>query len=226
MSHFFSRQSPKQLTSFAKSGLLTLGIFYTTFLRASKILVMPLVFLNKFVYFCTMNKMIEILKGLHPGLFLQRELGNRKLKSGHFAESIGEHPQTLSAIIRGRRSMNTPLSLRIEQALGLEEGFLMTLQVYYDIAEEKRKLSHSHRPDLTKFRSTIFWDTMIENIDFTTHSRYVINRVFERGNEEEIKEIIRFYGRDVILDKINLNTKSPFENNIKANIKKYFDYET
>ena len=186
---------------------------------------MPLVFLNKFVYFCTMNKMIEILKGLHPGLFLQRELGNRKLKSGHFAESIGEHPQTLSAIIRGRRSMNTPLSLRIEQALGLEEGFLMTLQVYYDIAEEKRKLSHSHRPDLTKFRSTIFWDTMIENIDFTTHSRYVINRVFERGNEEEIKEIIRFYGRYVILDKINLNTKSPFENNIKANIKQYLGSE-
>jgi hypothetical protein len=121
--------------------------------------------------------------------------------------------------------MNTPLSLRIEQALGLEEGFLMTLQVYYDIAEEKRKLSQNHRPDLTKFRSTIFWDTKIENIDFTAHSRYVINRVFERGNEEEILEVIRFYGRDVILDNINLKVKSPFENNIKANIKQYLDYE-
>ena len=172
-----------------------------------------------------MNRMIEILKGLHPGLFLQRELGNRKLKSGQFAESIGEHPQTLSAIIRGRRSMNTPLSLRIEQALGLEEGFLMTLQVYYDIAEEKRKLSQNHHPDLTKFRKTLFWDTTIENIDFAAHRRYVINRVFERGNEEEIQEVIRFYGRDVILDNINLNAKSPFENNIKANIKLYLDYE-
>ena len=172
-----------------------------------------------------MNRMIEILKGLHPGLFLQRELGNRKLKSGQFAESIGEHPQTLSAIIRGRRSMNTPLSLRIEQALGLEEGFLMTLQVYYDIAEEKRKLSQNHRPDLTKFRSTIFWDTKIENIDFAAHSRYVINRVFERGNEEEIQEVIRFYGRDALLDNINLKALSPFENNIKANIKQYLGYE-
>ena len=165
--------------------------------------------------------MIETLKGLHPGLFLQRELGIRKLKSGQFAESIGEHPQTLSAIIRGRRSMNTPLSLRIEQALGLEEGFLMTLQVYYDIAEEKRKLSQNHRPDLTKFRSSIFWDT----IDFTAHSRYVINRVFERGNEEEIQEVIRFYGRDAILDNINLKAMSPFENNIKANIKQYLGSE-
>ena len=81
-----------------------------------------------------MNATIEILKGVHPGVFLQRELNKQKLKSGHFAESIGEHPQTLSAIIRGRRSMNTSLSLRIERALGLEEGFLMTLQVYFDIA--------------------------------------------------------------------------------------------
>ena len=168
-----------------------------------------------------MNRMIEILKGLHPGLFLQRELGNRKLKSGQFAESIGEHPQTLSAIIRGRRSMNTPLSLRIEQALGLEEGFLMTLQIYYDIAEEKRKLSANHRPDLTKFRSTIFWDTTIENIDFTAHSRYVINRVFERGNEEEILEIIRFYGIETIKNEIRLDSKSPFERKIRENLEKY-----
>ena len=172
-----------------------------------------------------MDKRIEILKGLHPGLFIQRELSSRKLKSGAFAESIGEHPQTLSAIIRGRRSMNTSLSLRIEQALGLEEGFLMTLQIFYDIAEEKRKLSQNHRPDLTKFRSTIFWDTKIENIDFTAHSRYVINRVFERGTEEEIQEIIRFYGREAILDCVNLNSKSPFENNIKTNIKKYLGDE-
>ena len=172
-----------------------------------------------------MNKKIEILKGVHPGLYLQRELAIRKLKSGKFAESIGEHPQTLSAIIRGRRSMNTSLSLRIEQALGLEEGFLMTLQVYYDIAEEKRKISKNHHPDLAKFRSTLFWDTKIEYIDFTAHCRYVINRVFERGNEEEIMEVIRFYGRDVILDNLNLNAKSPFENNIKANLKQYLDYE-
>ena len=101
----------------------------------------------------------------------------------------------------------------------------MTLQVYYDIAEEKRKLSQNHQPDLTKFRSTIFWDTKIENIDFAAHSRYVINRVFERGNEEEIQEVIRFYGRDAILDNIDLKAMSPFENNIKANIKQYLGSE-
>ena len=49
--------------------------------------------------------------------------------------------------------------------------------------------------------------------------------MFERGNKAEIQEVIRFYGRDTILDNINLNAKSPFENDIKANIKQYLDYE-
>ena len=175
--------------------------------------------------FAHMDKRIDILKGLHPGLFIKRELNSRKLKSGAFAETIGEHPQTLSAIIRGRRSMNTSLSLRIEQALGLEEGFLMTLQVFYDIAEEKRHLSEQYRPDMSKLRPALFWDASLDKIDFKEHRRYVINRVFERGTEEEIQEIIRFYGREAILDCINLNSKSSFENNIKTNIKKYLGDE-
>lgn len=37
----------------------------------------------------------------------------------------------------------------------------------------------SNQPDLTKFRGAIFWDTAIENIDFTAHRGYVINRIFE-----------------------------------------------
>ena len=102
----------------------------------------------------------------------------------------------------------------------------MTLQVYYDIAEEKRKLSQSHRPDLTKFRKTLFWDTTIENIDFTAHSRYVINRVFERGNKAEIQEVIRFYGKAKIIENITLNSKSPFEKVVQGNLKKYMNYGT
>lgn len=172
-----------------------------------------------------MKNRIEILKGLHPGVFLQYELDKQNLKSGKFAESIGEHPQTLSAIIRGRRSMNIPLSLRIENALNLEEGLLMTLQVYYDIAQEKLKLVKKHKPDLSKFRSVLFWDTSLENIDFDEHKQYVINRVFERGLDVEIKEIVRFYGCEVILESIRKDKKSLFESVVKDNLRKYLNYE-
>ena len=75
-----------------------------------------------------MNEPLIILKGIHPGQFLDRELRRRSLKSKELALAVGEHPQTLSAIIRGKRAMNTPLSLRIERNLQLDEGFLMQLQ--------------------------------------------------------------------------------------------------
>lgn len=181
--------------------------------------------LNKTVYFFYMKNRIEILKGLHPGVFLQYELDKQNLKSGKFAESIGEHPQTLSAIIRGRRSMNIPLSLRIENALNLEEGLLMTLQVYYDIAQEKLKLVKKNKPDLSKFRSVLFWDTSLENIDFDEHKQYVINRVFERGLDVEIEEIVRFYDCEVILESIRKDKKSLFESVVKDNLRKYLNYE-
>ena len=79
----------------------------------------------------------------------------------------------------------------------------------------------SNKPDLIKFRKTLFWDTTFDRIDFTAHSRYVINRVFERGNEEEIQEVIRFYGIETIKKEIRLDSKSPFERKIRENLEKY-----
>ena len=79
----------------------------------------------------------------------------------------------------------------------------------------------SNKPDLTKFRKTPFWDTTFDRIDFTAHSRYVINRVFERGDDEEIQEVIRFYGIETIKNEIRLDSKSPFERKIRENLEKY-----
>ncbi len=145
-----------------------------------------------------MNDRLKILKGIHPGLFLDRELKKRKLSKGAFALSVGEYPQTLSAILTGKRNMNTSLALRIEEALGMEEGLLMMLQVYFDIKQEKAKLSKGYHPDLAKFRPALFWDTKLEKIDWRRQRRAIVNRVFERGNLREKKELIRFYGQDVI----------------------------
>ncbi|HTN38566.1 MAG TPA: hypothetical protein VL053_15905 [Arachidicoccus sp.] len=145
-----------------------------------------------------MKNTLEIVKGIHPGFMLERELDKRKLSKGQFALSIREYPQTLSAIMKGKRSMNTPLSMRIEEALGIEEGFLMTLQVFYDIKEEKKRLSREKHPDLSKFRPALFWDTKMDQIDWNKQKRAVIKRVFERGDFTEKKEICRFYGHDAV----------------------------
>ena len=79
----------------------------------------------------------------------------------------------------------------------------------------------SNKPDLSKIRKTLFWDTTIDRIDFTAHSRYVINCVFERGTEQEILDIIRFYGIETIKNEIRLDSKSPFERKIRENFEKY-----
>jgi len=94
--------------------------------------------------------------------------------------------------------MNTPLALRIEQSLGFEEGFLMTLQVFYDIKQEKKKQSSPRQPDLSQLRPALFWDTRLENIDWQRQQRAVIERVWERGSAEEKNEITRFYGQPVV----------------------------
>jgi len=95
--------------------------------------------------------------------------------------------------------MNINIALKIEKALGLEEGYFMILQVYHDIEEEKRSQNKEH-PDLTKLRRVLFWDTKMENINWERQKNAVIKRVFDRGNDIEKNEIISFYGLQTIND--------------------------
>jgi antitoxin HigA-1 len=140
-----------------------------------------------------MNQELEILKGIHPGIIVDRKLREMKLPKGRFALQINEYPQTLGAIIKGKRNMNIPLALKIEKELNLTEGFLMMLQVFYDIKQEKHNLEKAS-PDLSKLRQGLFWDTDIKKIDWHRQRRAVIQRVFERGSSDEKAEITRFYG--------------------------------
>lgn len=139
-----------------------------------------------------MKNIISIIKGIHPGIFLERELKKREIKKGKFALSIQEYPQTLVSITKGNRKMNIPLAMRIEEKLDLEEGLLMTLQLYYDIEIEKRK-HNIIIPDLTKLRPVLFWDTDLQKINWQKQKKAVLERVIERGNDLEKNEIMRFY---------------------------------
>ena len=151
-----------------------------------------------------MKTYLEKYKGIHPGIILERELKKRELHQRPFALSIGEHPQTLNAITKGKRKLNTALALKIEEKLGLEEGTLALLQAYFDINEEKAKLKQI-TPNLSILRKSLFWDTDINKIDWSKQYRAVIQRVFERGNESERKEIIRFYGQEKIKNALSQN---------------------
>jgi antitoxin HigA-1 len=147
-----------------------------------------------------MESILKIIKGVHPGRFIDRELKKQHSNQRQLALAINEHPQTINAIINAKRSMNTKLALKIEEHLGLEEGFLMTLQVHYDI--KQAKIDRNYKPDLSKLRKNVFWDTTFDKIDWKLMKRAVITRVFAYGNEEEQQEIIRFYGKEEV-ERIN-----------------------
>ena len=68
----------------------------------------------------------------------------------------------------------------------------------YEFAKEIKKKNSTASPDLKKLRKAIFWDTRIDNIDWISQKEAIIKRVFERGNEQEKKEISRFYGKETI----------------------------
>ncbi len=153
-----------------------------------------------------MKTELSIIKGIHPGLILERELKQRHLHKGPFAISLKEYPQTLVSITKGKRRMNTNLALKIENALEIEEGYFMTLQLYYDIKEIKRR-QYKLLPDFTKLRRVLFWDTKMETIDWEKQKNAIIKRVFERGNEIEKEEIVRFYGREKVNNILKTNGK-------------------
>jgi plasmid maintenance system antidote protein VapI len=135
-----------------------------------------------------------VLKGIHPGIVLEIKLKEKKLSKGRFASMVNEYPQTLGAITKGKRDMNTSLALRIERELNLSEGYFMILQVFYNIRQEKRKSADKSHPDLSKLRRGLFWDTDVKKIDWQRQIKAVVQRVIERGNDVEKKEITRFYG--------------------------------
>ena len=55
-----------------------------------------------------------------------------------------------------------------------------------------------HKPDLSFFRRAIFWDIDLEQLDWIENKEWIIQRVFEYGNEKEIETILQFYGKETV----------------------------
>lgn len=48
------------------------------------------------------------------------------------------------------------------------------------------------------FNKRIFWDVNFEALDYDTKASFVIERVFERGDVDDIRQCRRYYGDDII----------------------------
>ena len=145
-----------------------------------------------------MNNLIDIIKGIHPGKFIERELKKKNLTQRALAEETAIPFQTINAIIAGRRNLTTEQAIKLDKALGYEEGFFAILQTHYDIAHYKDKELANIYSEAPRIRKSLFWDADFNKINWGKYKNAVIKRVFERGSKDEIEEINRYY---------NLSTK-------------------
>ncbi len=105
--------------------------------------------------------------------------------------------QRLTDLLKGTRRFTAQYSLALEKALKITiKGFFMLIQAKNDVF--KYELENQRKPDLFLFRKSTFWDTDLNTIDWQKNKHDIINRIFEYGTEEEIKEIIAFYGKEEI----------------------------
>jgi len=56
------------------------------------------------------------------------------------------------------------------------------------------------------FAKRIFWDVNFDTLDYDAKASFVIERVFERGDVEDIRQCRRYYGDDKVKE-VLLNAK-------------------
>ena len=134
--------------------------------------------------------------------------------------------QRINDFIANRRRISPENSLKLEKALGVDyQCFFYQLQTNYEIFVATKRLSEPLTPDKSKYRKALFWDTDFETLDWQRNSEWIIQRVFEYGNESEIKETIRYYGKKRITNVLR-NIKDTWNSeNRENNIKKYLGHE-
>ncbi|HEY5751338.1 MAG TPA: hypothetical protein VIU12_34990 [Chryseolinea sp.] len=61
-------------------------------------------------------------------------------------------------------------------------------------------------PDKPNFHKRLFWEFEYEAMDWRKQYAVVIERIIERGTEQEWKELIRFYGKEKVVDTLQKET--------------------
>ncbi len=78
---------------------------------------------------------------VHPGRVLAEEyLAPRAMRLGELADAAGLEAAELAALVAGRRSVDSEMSLRLARVFSTEPGFWMLLQVAHDLDRAARAL--------------------------------------------------------------------------------------
>ena len=62
-----------------------------------------------------------------------------------------------------------------------------------------KQQSRAHKP-VIRFRQSLFWDVDPKTIDPKKHARYIIERILDFGNDDEVRWLWHLYSRSLIRD--------------------------
>ena len=85
--------------------------------------------------FAAMETSYAVTEATVGGMIRDR-LAELNISQTELAVRVGEHAQTLSAILSGKREMTIPLSVRLDEELGFEPGTLAVAQTRYLVDRE------------------------------------------------------------------------------------------
>lgn len=105
------------------------------------------------------------------------------------------------------------------------EGFFYRIQANHDIYTCMKEQAMNNRPKLEHYRKAVFWDTDIEKLDWKKNRQWIVRRIFEYDGEEEIRETIRFYGKDIVKEILSGITDKRKAKNRDENINKFLNQE-
>jgi antitoxin HigA-1 len=86
----------------------------------------------------TATKKFDMLSNPHPGEILLKDfLKPAELSQNALARAIGVSPRRINEIVLGQRAITADTDLRLARYYGMSEGFLLGLQMDYDLMEQR-----------------------------------------------------------------------------------------
>ena len=61
-------------------------------------------------------------------------------------------------------------------------------------------MAEKKKPEPIEFRQTLFWDVDPKTIDPDKHAKYIIERILEFGNDQEVRWMWSYYTSELIRD--------------------------
>ena len=80
---------------------------------------------------------------------------------------------------------------------------------------KKRLAKRSLRPIAMRFRQSLFWDVDPKTIDPQKHARYVIERILDLGDDEEVSWMRQYYPAYTIKNVV-MQPRSPLHHKTMA----------